>query len=191
LVPNLSTEEVTIDFTGVPTIPTGKRDLQKLELALIVGTLYSPEVIELIKDPVERATWIDSLAIAAGALARQKAGYSLRQIAEELGRSEMSLRAHLSGKTKAGQLVLKTYERLIRGELKIVAPFISTIRSQREMELEDMLRQLELEKLNCQESLNRLSEELSRVKAELEIVKRSLEEKEKVINEIKELLKSA
>ncbi|MDW8170404.1 MAG: transcriptional regulator [Desulfurococcaceae archaeon] len=187
---NLSIEEVTIDFTGVPTIPTGKRNLQKLELALIVGTLYSPEVIELIKDPVERATWIDSLAIAAGALARQKAGYSLRQIAEELGRSEVSLRAHLSGKTKVGQLVLKTYERLVRGELKVVAPFTPLIHSQREMELEDRLRQLELEKLNCQESLSHLSEELSKVKAELEIVKRSLEEKEKVISEIKEILKS-
>lgn len=189
-MPNLSVEEVTIDFTGVPTIPTGKRDLQKLELALIVGTLYSPEVIELIKDPVERATWIDSLAIAAGALARQKAGYSLRQIAEELGRSEVSLRAHLSGKTKAGQLVSKTYERLVRGELRVIAPFIPTTPSQREVELESRLRQLELERLSCKESLSQLNEELSRVRAELEIVKRSLEEKEKVISEIKELLKS-
>ncbi len=191
MVSNLSMEEATIDLTGTPTTPIGKRDLQKLELALIVGTLYSPEVVELIKDPVERAAWIDSLAIAAGALARQKAGYSLRQIAEELGRSEVSLRAHLSGKTKAGQLVLKTYERLVRGDLKIAAPFISTIRSQREMELEDTLKQLELERLNCQESLGRLSEELSGVRAELEIVKRSLEEKEKIISGIKELLKNA
>ncbi len=191
MVFNLSTEEVTVDFTGTPVVPMGKRELRKLELALIVGTLYSPEVIELIKDPVERATWIDSLAIAAGALAREKAGYSLRQIAEELGRSEVSLRAHLSGKTKAGQLVLKTYERLVRGELKIAAPFISTIHSQREVEIENMLRQLEAERLSCRESLSRLSEELSRVKTELEIVKKNLEGKEKIISEIKELLKNA
>jgi len=49
---------------------------------LIIGTLYRPDVLELIGDPVERSTWIDSLAVAAGSLARAKAGMLVSQIAD-------------------------------------------------------------------------------------------------------------
>lgn len=116
-------EKIEIDLTNVPLKPTSKKEIQQLETALIIGTLYRPEVVELIKDPLERATWVDSLAVAAAALAREKAGYTIPQIAEEVGRSEAMIRAHLQGKTKAGKLVRETYELLARGKLKLVVPF--------------------------------------------------------------------
>jgi len=117
-------EELVIDFSNIPLKPLGKSEIQRLEMALIIGTLYRPEVLELIRDPAERATWMDSLAIAAAAFARYKAGMSVSQIAEELGRSEATIRNHLSEKTKAGKLVSETYEKLRRSELKLVIPFI-------------------------------------------------------------------
>jgi probable regulatory domain-containing protein len=68
------------------------------------------------EDPKDRITWIDSLAVAAGALAREKAGMSVSRIADELGRGEQTIRAHLTGKTEAGKLVRETYEMLLKGE---------------------------------------------------------------------------
>jgi len=59
---------------------------------------------------------VDSLAEAAGALARSKAGMHVSQIAEELGRSEASIREHLKGSSKAGKLVNETYELLKSGK---------------------------------------------------------------------------
>ncbi|MEZ0393667.1 MAG: transcriptional regulator [Desulfurococcaceae archaeon] len=116
-------EELAIDFSGVPLSPIGKRDISQLEFALIVGTLFRPEVVELIRDPIERSTWMDSLAVAAAALARQKAGKSVSEIAEELGRSEATIRSHLGQRTKAGKLVAETFEKLRKGELRLVLPF--------------------------------------------------------------------
>lgn len=49
----------------------GRDEIHKLEAALLVGTLLSPEVIELLRGPEERLTWVDSLAVAAAALARE------------------------------------------------------------------------------------------------------------------------
>ena len=42
-----------------------KDQIHKLETALLIGTLLSPEVMELLKNPEERLTWVDSLAVAA------------------------------------------------------------------------------------------------------------------------------
>jgi predicted transcriptional regulator len=47
-------EEIVIDFSNIPLKPLGKSEIQKLEMALIIGTLYRPEVLELIRDPTER-----------------------------------------------------------------------------------------------------------------------------------------
>jgi probable regulatory domain-containing protein len=110
-------EELVIDFSNISLKLLGKSEIQRLGMALIIGTLYRPEVLELIRDPTERATWMDSLAIAAAASARYKAGMSVSQIAEELGRSEATIKNHLSEKTKAGKLVSETYEKLKRSEL--------------------------------------------------------------------------
>ena len=44
------------------------------------------------------------------------------KIAEELGRTEATIRNHISGKSKAGELVLKTYESFLREGVKIEIP---------------------------------------------------------------------
>jgi len=173
-------EKITVDLSKVPVSPVSKKDIQRLEMALIIGTLYSPEVLELIRDPIERATWVDSLAVAAAALARSKAGYSIGQIADEVGRSETSIRAHLTGKTKAGQLVLKTYEKLVRGELKVVVPFAARAIAVPE-DIERRVKELEEERKKLLNKVKQLEEELKSTK-------RELEEKSKVIEEIKKLV---
>ena len=173
-------EKIIVDLSKVPVSPVSKKDIQRLEMALIIGTLYSPEVLELIRDPIERATWVDSLAVAAAALARSKAGYSIGQIADEVGRSETSIRAHLTGKTKAGQLVLKTYEKLVRGELKVVVPFAARAIAVPE-DIEKRIKELEEERKKLLDKVKQLEEELKSTK-------RELEEKSKVIEEIKKLV---
>ncbi len=176
-------EEITIDLSKVPVAPVSKKDIHRLEMALIIGTLYSPEVLELIRDPVERATWVDSLAVAAAALARSKAGYSIGQIAEEVGRSETSIRAHLSGKTKAGQLVQKTYEKLVRGELKVIVPFTTKPTAVPE-DVEKRIKELEEERKKLQEKIGELEKQLKDAR-------RELEEKARIIEEIRRLVGSA
>lgn len=113
---------VEIDFSHVPVRPIGAKEVRELEVALIIGTILRPDVVREILDPRDFTTWIDSLAVAAGALAREKAGYPISKIAEELGRTEATIRNHLQGKTKAGQLVRETYEMLKTGKLQLVLP---------------------------------------------------------------------
>ena len=81
--------------------PVGRQDIHKLESVLLVTTLLRPEVLDMIRASTERLTWVDSLAVAAGALAREKAGMTLTQIAEELGRTEQTIRKHLKEESKA------------------------------------------------------------------------------------------
>jgi probable regulatory domain-containing protein len=99
--------------------PIGKEDIHKLETALLIGSLFRPEVMEEIRNSSERLTWVDSLAVAAGALARSKAGMSTSEIAEELGRTEQTIRDHLKGDTKAGKIVAETYDMLKNGKLDL------------------------------------------------------------------------
>jgi hypothetical protein len=100
--------------------PIGKEEIHKLEYALLVGTLFRPEVIEeVLRNPEERLTWVDSLAVAAAALARERAKLTVSQIAEELGRTEAAIRSHLAAKTKAGQLVRETYDRFVKEGIKL------------------------------------------------------------------------
>lgn len=101
-------------MSEVPLKPIGREDIHRLESALMVATLFKPEVIEVLRDSSTRLTWVDSLAVAAGAIARSKAGLSVPKIAEELGRTEATVREHISGKTKAGQLILETYNWLVK-----------------------------------------------------------------------------
>lgn len=115
------TPVIELDLSRIPVKPTGAKEVRELEIALIIATMFRPDVFKEILDPKEFTTWLDSLAVAAGALAREKAGYPVSRIAEELGRSESTIRNHLQGKTKAGKLVRETYEQLVRGKIKIVA----------------------------------------------------------------------
>lgn len=159
-------DKIEIDLTHIPLRPTSRKEIQQLETALIIGTLYRPEVVELIRDPLERATWVDSLAVAAAAFAREKAGYTVPQIAEEVGRSEAMIRAHLQGKTKAGRLVKETYELLARNQLKLVVPFTGV-----NLTLE------EYERLkNTEEELRKLKERIKELEKENNELKRKLKE---------------
>ena len=84
--------------------PIGREEIHRLEVALLLETLLRTEVIQLLKDPSGRLTWVDSLAVAAGAIARERAKMTVSQIAEELGRTEATIRNHLAGKTKPANL---------------------------------------------------------------------------------------
>jgi len=125
--------------------PLGREEIQQLEAVLLVGTVSRPDVIEKMRtaDPRDRVTWIDSLAVAAGALAREKAGMPVTRIADELGRGEQAIRAHLSGKTEAGKIIREPYEMLLRGEK--ILPFVST------KEFEKIKEELEKERKARQE----------------------------------------
>ncbi|KSW12291.1 transcriptional regulator [Pyrodictium occultum] len=162
-----------LDLANVPLRPASRREILLLETGLIVGTLYRPDIMELIRDPLERATWLDSLAVAAAALAREKAGYTVSQIAEELGRSETTIRAHLSGKTKAGKIVRETYEILARGQLELVIPFTLPACS----EAEEELKRLKEENEKLRRELEKCSE-VDEVRRQLEEIRSRLEELE-------------
>jgi probable regulatory domain-containing protein len=187
-------EKIDIDFKSIPLNPLGKNDIKKLETFLLIGTLYRPEVLELIKDPNERSTWIDSLAIAAAAYARYKAGMPISLIADELGRSEESIRNHISGKTKAGSLIIETYEKIKSGQLNLTLSFNSSNK-----ELDDLKNQIknlkeEIEKLkmerdelknvinNKEETIKSLQIEIGKIKSDLDKISR---EKEEIINKYK------
>jgi len=91
-------------MSDVPLSPVGREEIHRLEAALLIASLFSKEAIEELKNPEGRLTWVDSLAVAAAALARERAKMPVSQIAEELGRTEATIRSHLSGRTKAGKL---------------------------------------------------------------------------------------
>ncbi|MGB9828261.1 MAG: transcriptional regulator [Thermosphaera sp.] len=173
--------EVIVDLSNIPVKPVGKKEIQQLETALIIGTLFRPEIMELLKDPVERATWVDSLAIAASALARSKAGIMVPQIAEELGRSETTIRSHLSGKTKAGKLVAETYEKLKAGELKLSFPFMSGFKIE-----EERVKKLEAELEEARRENTMLKSQLEEARKRIVELESLISEKEKLIIDLSE-----
>jgi len=139
-------------MTEVPLVPAGREDIRRLEAALLIGALFRPEVMEALRDPTERLTWIDSLAAAAAALARQKAGMPVRQIADEVGLSEAAIRRHLEAKTRAGELVKKVYEQFARGGVRVELP----VELERARELEEKVE-------NVRISLKALADKLGEV----------------------------
>jgi len=138
-------------MSEVPLKPLGKEDIRKLELSLILGTLLRPDVMEAIRKAEDKLTWLDSLIVAAGALARERAGYALGKIAEELGRTEATIRNHLTGKTEAGRLVKETYENIVKAGGRL--------------ELEMLPGSKEVEELRAK--VSELEEKLRRVKETL------------------------
>ncbi|MEM4643567.1 MAG: transcriptional regulator, partial [Candidatus Bathyarchaeia archaeon] len=132
------------------------------------------DVIEKMRcaDPKDRITWIDSLAVAAGALAREKAGMTVTKIADELGRGEQTIRSHLTGKTEAGRLVRETYEMLLRGE-KVLPFLVKEAEAPSKEEVDKLKQELEKErreKSELQEKLNKLQEKIDNVSKALEAV---------------------
>lgn len=157
----------------VPLKPLGREDIQKLEAVLLLGTVSRKDVIEKMRseDPKDRITWIDSLAVAAGALAREKAGMNVSRIADELGRGEQTIRAHLTGKTEAGKLVRETYEMLLKGEKVLTFIFKETEISSKE-EIEKLKAEIEKER----KEKNELQEKLSKMQNKLENTIKALEQ---------------
>ncbi len=150
-------------MSEIPLKPMGKEDIRKLELALILGTLFRPDVIESVRIAEDKVTWLDSLIIAASALARERGGISISKIAEELGRTETTIRNHLSGKTEAGKIVRETYDKLLKsGKIEVQLPIT--------FQQEDLRKRIEeLEKQNKE-----LNEKLVKIKRSLESLLKEL-----------------
>lgn len=172
----------------IPLNPLGREEIHRLESILLFATLFRPEVIELIKDPAERLTWVDSLAVAAGAIAREKAGMAVREIADELGRAEAIIRKHLKGETKAGQLVRETYELIKAGRLDELVRNVEVLAKGGQLvaleEYEKLKRSLA--ELNAQ--LDELRKENKELKGKLEKARETIATIEQKLGEIKNLL---
>jgi len=176
----------------IPLRPVGRQDIHKLETALLIATLLRPDVIEEIKKAEERLTWVDSLAVAAAALARSKAGMNVSQIAEELGRSEGTIRNHLQAKTKAGKLIQETYQKFLREGVrieipeavtKLASPEIERYRKEVE-ELREKLKKLEEEKVkNLEEQINSLRSENEKLREEISKYKEKIERIKEILSE--------
>ncbi|MFP3268821.1 MAG: transcriptional regulator [Desulfurococcales archaeon] len=153
---------------NIPLKPMGKEDIRKLELALIMGTLFREDVLDKIREAEDRLTWLDSLIIAAGALARERANYTAEKIAEELGRSEATIRNHLSGKTEAGKLVRDTFERLKVKGGTLELPTITTQALAEEMKsLKEKLTLAEEKAQRLEKKLNDVKESLTKILNEI------------------------
>jgi probable regulatory domain-containing protein len=149
----------------IPLNSVGRQDIHKLEIILLAATLLRPEVLEMIRTSTERLTWVDSLAVAAGALAREKAGMSLSQIANELGRTEQTIKKHLKEESKAGQLVKEIYEMiktLVKEGRSVndVFPFIAVGNTKG---LKEEVEKLKKEKEEIKKSLTKMKEDLETI----------------------------
>nr|WP_198361974.1 HTH domain-containing protein [Thermococcus gorgonarius] len=179
----------------VPLNPIGREEIHRLESILLFATLFRPEVIELIKDPAERLTWVDSLAVAAGAIAREKAGMTISEIAEELGRTEQTIRKHLKGETKAGQLVRETYELIKQGKLdelvknvEILAKGGQLVAMEEYEKLKKEKEELEAKVRELEEKVKALEEENRTLKVKIDNVRKILADTLERVKEIEKLL---
>ncbi|HDD25616.1 MAG TPA: transcriptional regulator [Acidilobales archaeon] len=155
-------------MSEIPLKPITRQDIHKLETALLLGTLFRKDVIERIKKAEDRLTWLDSLAVAAGALAREKAGVPVSQIADELGRTETTIRNHLAGKTEAGKLVRETLDMIRRGELDVSAAIMALTSPEEISKLKKEIEELKKAKADFEEKVKRLKIELSKLKGRIE-----------------------
>jgi len=142
--------------------PAGRQDIHRLETILLTATLLRPEVLDMIRTSSERLTWVDSLAVAAGALAREKAGMTLSQIAEELGRTEQTIKKHLKEESKAGQLVKETYEMIkyLVKEGKNVNDVFPLLALESIKDLKEEVEKLKKEKEEIRKVLVKIKEEI-------------------------------
>ena len=163
----------------VPLTPIGREQIHKLESALLIGSILRPDVLEELRKAEERLTWVDSLAVAAAALAREKAKMTVSQIADELGRSEATIRNHLGGKTKAGQIVRETYERFLKEGVKLELPSIFELKQpslEEAIRSGEVVRREEIEKLKerYEAEINNLKNQLSELRSKIESAKDAL-----------------
>ena len=163
----------------VPLTPIGREQIHKLESALLIGSILRPDVLEELRKAEERLTWVDSLAVAAAALARERAKMTVSQIADELGRSEATIRNHLGGKTKAGQIVRETYERFLKEGVKLELPSIFELKQpslEEAIRSGEVVRREEVEKLKerYEAEINNLKNQLSELRSKIESAKDAL-----------------
>ncbi len=152
--------------------PIGRDEIHKLEYCLLIGALSRRDLLEgALKNPEERLTWIDSLAVAAAAFARQKADLTISKIAEELGRTEATIRNHLTGKTKAGQLIKETYEKFAKEGVKL-----DLLYDRRYEEEKRRREEIEKEVFSLKEKLRSVKEELIKIKENLEKLSKDIAE---------------
>ncbi len=156
-------------MSEVPLKPLGKQDIKKLELALILGTLLRGDVLKKAIEVHDKLTWLDSLLVAAGALARERAGIPVYKIAEELGRTEATIRNHLQEKTEAGKLVKKTYDELVekKGVLEIKLPEIGLATEAEINELREKVKALEEENAALKAKISYIKDELQAILSKL------------------------
>ncbi len=159
----------------IPLKPIGKEDIRRLELGLIFGTLFRPDVIERIKNAEDRLTWLDSLVVAAASLARERAGYPVSRIAEEVGRTESTVRNHLEGKTEAGKLVKETFNLLVKSggrlEIKLPPELAEVGGGQRAVDLASIKSDVDAVK----ESLKTVEDSLAAVESKIQELKKAVE----------------
>jgi probable regulatory domain-containing protein len=158
----------------IPLKPLVREDIRKLELGLIFGTLFRPDVIERIKNAEDRLTWLDSLVVAAASLARERAGYPVSRIAEEVGRTESTVRNHLEGKTEAGKLVKETFNLLVKsgGKLELkLPPELAEVGGQKLVDLTPIKGDVEAVK----EGLKAVEDSLAAVESKIQELKKAVE----------------
>ncbi len=152
--------------TEIPLKPLGKEEIHKLEYSLLISSLIEvitdPKFVDQLKDPKDRLTWIDSIATAAAALARDKAGMTLSEIAEDIGRTEATIKKHLKGETEAGKIVLEAYKKLEKGEIDNTLSVVLGLRKAGDMEklkdkLENTVKLIEEASKSLKEVIDELS----------------------------------
>jgi probable regulatory domain-containing protein len=147
----------------VPLSPIGREEIHKLEAVLLVNSILRPDVLEELRSSEERVTWVDSLAVAAAALAREKAKMSISKIAEELGRTEATIRNHLQGKTRAGEIVRETYEKIAREGVSIILPETAAILKEENERLKSELNEEKKKREEVQKLLENIREKLTQI----------------------------
>ncbi len=144
--------------------PIGREEIHKLETALLLGTLFREDVLEMLRSTEERLTWVDSLAAASAAIAREAAKMSIKEIADDIGRSEASIRQHLQGKSKAGKLVRETYERFAKEGVNLSLPLTDTNVKER---INSIVSKYEETIRRLKEDLDKLASLLNELKASI------------------------
>jgi len=87
-------------------------------------------------------------------------------IADEIGRTEATIRRHLSGKTEAGQLVRETYEKFVREGVKIELPSELV----KGTDVEKLKAELEAERRKAAELSEKLDKVREKIKEVLDIL---------------------
>lgn len=94
----------------------GREEIYRFESIFLFVMFFRFEVIEFIKDLVERFIWVDSLVVVVGVIVREKVGMIVSEIVEEFGRMEQIIRKYFKGEIKVGQFVREIYEFIKQGK---------------------------------------------------------------------------